>query len=72
MEKGEISSVLQGTKASYLLRVSDRKDPERAEFEREQIQFSTGILKRKREQVYTDWVRQMRARAKVKVDAANL
>ena len=72
MEKGEISSVLQGTKASYLLRVSDRKDPERAEFEREKIQFNTRILKRKREQVYTDWVRQMRARAKVKIDAANL
>lgn len=72
LEKGEISPVIQAPKAAYVLRVIDRKDPDPAEFEREKNQFSRGLLKRKREQVFADWVRQMRARAKVKIDAANL
>ncbi len=72
MEKGAISSIIQGTKASYLLRVIDRKEPDPAAFEREKIQFSRGVLKGKRDQVYADWVRQVRTRAKVKIDKANL
>ncbi len=72
MERGVISPVIQGTKASYLLRVTDRKDPSPAEFERERAQFSHGLLGRKREQVFTDWIRQVRARAKVKIETANL
>ena len=72
MERGAISPVIQGTKASYILRVTDRKDPSPAEFEREKAQFSHGLLGRKREQVFTDWIRQVRARAKVKIETANL
>lgn len=72
MERGAISQVIQGTKASYLLRVIDRKDPGPADFEREQAQFSNGLLGRKREQVFADWVRQVRGRAKVKIETANL
>jgi parvulin-like peptidyl-prolyl isomerase len=72
MEKGAISSIIQGTKASYLLRMVDRKDPDPAAFERDKVQFSRGVLKRKRDQVYTDWLRQVRARAKVKIDKASL
>ncbi len=72
LEKGAMSPVIQGTKAGYLLRAIDRKDPDPAQFEREKTQFSRGLLKRKRDQVYGDWVRQMRARAKVKIDTANL
>lgn len=72
MQRGAISSVIQGAKASYLLRVADRKDPDAAEFERQKVQFSGGLLQRKREQVFADWIRQVRARAKVKIEAANL
>ena len=72
MERGVISPVIQGTKASYILRVADRKDPSPAEFEREKAQFSRGLLERKREQVFADWIRQVRARAKVKIETANL
>lgn len=72
LEKGAISSIIEGTKASYLLRVADRKDPDPAEFEREKVQFSRGILNRKRDQVYADWVRVLRGGAKVKIDSANL
>ncbi|MDE2058558.1 MAG: SurA N-terminal domain-containing protein [candidate division NC10 bacterium] len=72
MERGAISPVIQGTKASYLLRVIDRKDPSPAEFEREKAQFSLRLLERKRAQVFADWIRQVRARAKVKIETANL
>lgn len=72
LERGTISPVIQGTKASYILRVSDRKDPSPAEFEREKAQFSHGLLGRKRDQVFTDWIRQVRARAKVKIETASL
>jgi hypothetical protein len=72
MERGAISPVIQGTKASYLLRIIERKDPDSAEFEREKAQFSLGLLGRKREQVFADWIRQVRARAKVKIETANL
>ncbi|CBE70203.1 MAG: hypothetical protein F9K13_00985 [Candidatus Methylomirabilis oxygeniifera] len=72
MERGAVSPIIQGEKASYLLRVIDRKDPDAAEFEREKAQFSRGLLQRKREQVFADWIRQVRARAKVKIETANL
>jgi len=72
MERGAISPVIQGAQASYLLRVVDRKDPDAAEFEREKAQFSRGLLQRKREQVFADWIRQVRTRAKVKIETANL
>lgn len=72
MERGAVSPLIQGTKASYLLRVADRKDPDAVEFERQKVQFSGGLLQRKREQVFADWIRQVRARAKVKVETANL
>jgi hypothetical protein len=35
-------------------------------------EFRQGFLKGKREQVFRDWVRQVRARAKVKVEQAKL
>lgn len=72
MERGAISPIIQGTKASYLLRVIDRKDPNVADFEREKAQFSLRLLQRKREQVFADWLRQVRARAKVQIETANL
>lgn len=72
MERGAISPIVQGAKVSYILRVIERKDPDPAEFEREKAQFSLGLLGRKREQVFADWIRQARARAKVKIETANL
>ncbi|MGH7410483.1 MAG: SurA N-terminal domain-containing protein [Candidatus Methylomirabilis sp.] len=72
LEKGAISSVIQGTKASYLLRVIDRKDPDAAAYEREKTVFNRSLLNRKRGQVFADWLRQVRARAKVKIDQTNL
>lgn len=72
LEKGAISSVIQGTKASYLLRVIDRKDPDAAAYEREKTVFNRSLLSRKRDQVFADWLRQVRMRAKVKIDQANL
>jgi len=72
LDKGGISSVIQGTKASYLLRVIDQKDPDAAAYEREKTVFNRSLLNRKRDQVFADWLRQVRGRAKVKIDQANL
>ena len=72
LEKGAISSVIQGAKASYLLRVIDRKDPDAAAYEREKTVFNRSLVNRKRDQVFADWLRQVRARAKVKIDKASL
>lgn len=72
VERGTISPIIQSAKGGYLFRVIDRKDPNPAEFEREKAQFSRGLLQRKREQVFADWVRQVRAKAKVKIETANL
>lgn len=72
LEKGEISPVIQAAKAAYLIRLIDRKDPDPAQYEREKHEFRRGLLNRKREQVFSDWVRQVRARAKVKIEQANL
>ena len=72
LEKGEVSPIIQATKAAYLIRVIDRKDPDPAQYEREKNEYHRGLLRRKREQVFSDWVRQVRARAKVKIEQANL
>ena len=72
LEKGEISPVIQTAKAAYLIRVIDRKDPDAAQYEREKSEYGRNLLNRKREQVFNDWVRQLRARAKVKIEQANL
>ena len=72
LEKGEVSSIIQATKVAYVIRMIDRKDPDPAQYEREMNEFRQGFLKGKREQVFRDWVRQVRARAKVKVEQANL
>lgn len=72
LDKGGVSPVIQMTKASFIIRVSDRKDASSSEFEQEKQQFSRGLLKRKRDQVYADWTRQVRARSKVTIDRANL
>ena len=72
LEKGAISSEIQGTKASYIIRVVDRKDPDPAAYEREKAAYRRGISNKKQDQVFADWVRQVRARAKVKIDQASL
>ncbi|NJD67663.1 MAG: hypothetical protein C3F12_04705 [Candidatus Methylomirabilota bacterium] len=72
MERGTISPIIASAKGGYLFRVIDRKDPSPADFEREKAQFSRGLLQRKREQVFADWVRQVRAKAKVEIETANL
>jgi parvulin-like peptidyl-prolyl isomerase len=72
LEKGMISPAIQAAKAAYVIRVIDRKDPDPTLYEQEKTEFRRGLLNRKREQVYSDWVRQVRARAKVKIEQANL
>jgi hypothetical protein len=72
LEKGQIGPVIQAAKGTYVIRVIDRKDPDVAAYEREKGVFRRSVLNRKREQVFVDWVRLARGRAKVKIDQAIL
>jgi parvulin-like peptidyl-prolyl isomerase len=72
LEKGENSPVIQGPKAHYVIKAIDRRDPDRSQYERDKALFERGLLNRKRDQAFADWVRQLRARAKIKIDQASL
>ncbi|MGH7369587.1 MAG: SurA N-terminal domain-containing protein [Candidatus Methylomirabilaceae bacterium] len=72
LKKGEVSPVIQGAKSHYVIRVIDRKEADRSEYDRDRVLFERALLNRKREQAFGDWVRQLRARAKIKIDEAIL
>jgi parvulin-like peptidyl-prolyl isomerase len=72
LEKGAVSNVVQRPTASYVIRVTDRREPDPADYEREKVAFRRNLLNRKRDQVFVDWLRQLRAQAKVKIDQAVL
>ena len=68
LKVGQVSSLVQGAAAAYLLRVVDRKLPADAEFEKDKPAFRRLALGRKREMVFQEWVREARREAKVVVD----
>jgi parvulin-like peptidyl-prolyl isomerase len=68
LKAGQMSSLVQGAGAAYLLRVVDRKLPGDAEFEKDKTAFRRQALGRKREMVFQEWVREARREAKVVVD----
>lgn len=65
---GQVSSLVQGPAAAYLLRVAERKLPGDAEFEKDKVAFRRLALGRKREMVFQEWVREARREANVVVD----
>jgi parvulin-like peptidyl-prolyl isomerase len=72
LKPGEMSPLVTGQKASYLLRLVSQQDPPAAEFEKEKATFRTQYLMQKREAVFADWLRQVRRTAKVTVDQDSL
>lgn len=68
LKVGQVSSLVQGAGVAYLLRVTDRKLPSDAEFEKDKAAFRRLALGRKREQVFQEWLREARREAKVVVD----
>ncbi len=72
LSPGEMSPLVTGQKASYLLRLESQQEPSTEEFEKEKPTFQTQVLLGKREAVVADWVRQLRQMAKVVVEADSL
>jgi hypothetical protein len=72
LRPNEMSPLVAGPKASYLLRLVKAEDPPAENFEKNLETFRTQLLFSKREMVLGDWVRQLRQTAKVSVEPENL
>lgn len=72
LKPGEMSSLVPGEKASYLLRLVAEKTPPLEEFDKDKGAFQMQLLMTKREAVLGDWVRQLRQTAKVTVEVDSL
>ncbi|MCK7535624.1 MAG: hypothetical protein MZV63_33865 [Marinilabiliales bacterium] len=72
LKPGEMSPLVTGEKALYLLRLVSEKNPSAEEFEKDKAAFEMQLLMTKREAVLGDWVRQLRQTAKVTVEADNI
>jgi hypothetical protein len=72
LRPGEMSPLVTGQTASYLLRLVSQQEPSAEEFEKEKSTFQTQVLLGKRDAVIADWVRQLRQTAKVSVETESL
>jgi len=72
LKPGEMSPLVTGEKASYLLRLVSQQSPPLDEFEKDKGAFQMQLLMTKREAVLGDWIRQLRQTAKVTVEVDNL
>jgi len=72
MKPGEVSPLITGEKASYLIRLESQQDPPEADYEKEKEAFRTSLLLQKRTVVFADWLMQLRREAKVTVDQDSL
>jgi peptidyl-prolyl cis-trans isomerase D len=68
----EMSPLVPGENASYLLRLVSQQYPSAEEFEKDKGAFQMQLLMTKREAVLGDWIRQLRQTAKVTVEADSL
>jgi parvulin-like peptidyl-prolyl isomerase len=68
LKVGQVSSLVQGAGTAYLLRVTEKKVPSDAEFEKDKVAFRRVALERKRQMVFEEWLRAARRTAKVSVD----
>jgi hypothetical protein len=68
LQPGEMSPLVSGQKASYLLKLVSVQPPTQEEFDKEKATFETQLLSAKREMVLSDWFRELRRQAKVTVE----
>jgi hypothetical protein len=69
LKPDEMSPLVPGEKASYLLRLASQQHPPAEEFEKDKGAFQMQLLMTKREAVLGDWIRQLRQTVKVTVEA---
>jgi hypothetical protein len=72
LKPDEMSPLVPGEKASYLLRLVSQQHPPAEEFEKDKGAFQMQLLMTKREAVLGDWIRQLRQTVKVTVEADSL
>jgi len=72
LRPGEVSPLVTGQKASYLIHLLRQQDPAEAAFEKEKEAFRARLLVQKRATVFSDWLHQLRQTAKVTLDQDNL
>lgn len=72
LRPGEMSPLVTGEKALYLVRLVSQDSPSLEEFEKDKGAFQMQLLMTKREAVLGDWIRQLRQTAKVTVEADSL
>lgn len=72
LRPGEMSPLVTGDKALYLVRLVSQDSPSLEEFEKDKGAFQMQLLMTKREAVLGDWIRQLRQTAKVTVEADSL
>ncbi|MBI3989835.1 MAG: SurA N-terminal domain-containing protein [candidate division NC10 bacterium] len=68
LREGEVSPLIQGENQVYLIRLLDRQEPDPAQFAKERESFRQGYLLEKRERLFGEWLKALRAKAKVQVD----
>ncbi len=68
LKPGEISPLLSGAKASYLIRLVKEDNPPEAQFEKDKAAFRTQFLAMKREAVLASWLEQLQKIVKVTID----
>lgn len=72
LKPGEMSPLVTGEKALYLVRLVAEKSPTSEEFEKDKAAFEMQLLMTKREAVLGDWIRELRQTEKVTVEANNI
>jgi parvulin-like peptidyl-prolyl isomerase len=72
LKPGETSPLVTGPKASYLVRLVREQDPPQDDFDKEKAIFQDQLLLQKRAEVFSDWLRQLRAAARVTVEREGL
>lgn len=72
LRPGEMSPLVAGQQASYVLRLVSQEEPASADFEKDLAGYRLQYLFAKREAVLTDWIGQLRQLAKVSVATDNL
>ena len=72
LKPGEMTPLVAGEKASYLIRLVSEKSPSAEEFQKDKAAFEMQLLMTKREAVLGDWIRQLRQTTKITVEATNL
>ncbi len=65
---GEMSPLVTGQKASYLLKLVSAQPPSPEAFEKDKTTFEMQLLSAKREMVLSDWLRELRRQANVTIE----